>query len=148
MSKFYRGACTRGIYDNMKTAVETVFVGKDRQFNRRFVQMWGHYLAEPTACTPASRWKKGQVEIQAYAERIVIRQDGAIVGEHGRCFGRNQTIYDPWHYVPVLARSPARCVTVRLSKISYCRPIWSMRGAGWRARMTAIARWSKSYRRC
>jgi hypothetical protein len=46
------------------------------------------------------------VEIQTYAERIVIRQDGAIVGEHVRCFGRNQTIYDPWHYVPVLARKP------------------------------------------
>jgi len=51
--EFYRGACTRGIYDNMKTAVETVFVGKDRQFNRRFLQMCGHYLVEPTACTPA-----------------------------------------------------------------------------------------------
>jgi transposase len=25
---FFRGACTRGIYDNMKTAVETVFLGK------------------------------------------------------------------------------------------------------------------------
>jgi hypothetical protein len=35
------------------------------------------------------------VEIQSYAERIVIRQDGAIVGEHMRSFGRNQTIYDP-----------------------------------------------------
>jgi hypothetical protein len=46
------------------------------------------------------------VEIQAYAERIIIRQDGAIVGEHMRCFGRNQTLYDPWHYVPVLARKP------------------------------------------
>jgi hypothetical protein len=46
------------------------------------------------------------VEIQSYAERIVIRQDGAFVGEHVRCFGRNQTIYDPWHYVPVLARKP------------------------------------------
>ena len=46
------------------------------------------------------------VEIQAYADRIVIRQDGAIVGEHRRCFGRGETIYDPWHYVPVLARKP------------------------------------------
>jgi transposase len=62
--EFYRGACTRGIYDNMKTAVETVFVGKDRQFNRRFLQMCGHYLVEPTACTPASGWEKGQVENQ------------------------------------------------------------------------------------
>jgi transposase len=205
--EFYRGACTRGIYDNMKTAVESVFVGKDRQFNRRFLQMCGHYLVEPTACTPASGWEKGQVEnqvgnlrerlftprlrvtsyeelnawlldrcvayaktnrhpeltdqtiwqvfeaertklvpissrfdgfratqaavsktclvrfdsnkysvaaravgrpveIQAYADRIVIRQDGAIVGEHVRCLARNQTLYDPWHYVPVLARKP------------------------------------------
>jgi len=36
----------------------------------------------------------------------VIRQDGAIVGEHARRFGRGETIYDPWHYVPVLARKP------------------------------------------
>ena len=36
---FFKGACTRGIYDNMKTAVETVFGGKDRQYNRRFMQM-------------------------------------------------------------------------------------------------------------
>jgi transposase len=57
---FFRGACTRGIYDNMKTAVETVFIGKHRQFNRRFVRMCGHYLVEPTACTPASGWEKGQ----------------------------------------------------------------------------------------
>jgi hypothetical protein len=29
-----------------------------------------------------------------------------IVAEHVRCFGRGETIYDPWHYVPVLARKP------------------------------------------
>ena len=48
---FFRGACQRGIYDNMKTAVETVFVGKDRQYNRRFLQMCSHYLVELVACT-------------------------------------------------------------------------------------------------
>src|SRR5215472_12880607 len=62
--EFFKGSCTRGIYDNMKTAVETVFIGKDRQFNRRFLQMCGHYLIEPVACTPASGWEKGQVENQ------------------------------------------------------------------------------------
>src|SRR5215813_8848533 len=46
---FFKGACTRGIYDNLKTAVDAVFVGKDRQFNRRFLRMCGHYLVEPTA---------------------------------------------------------------------------------------------------
>jgi transposase len=204
---FFKGTCRRGIYDNMKTAVETVFVGKDRLYNRRFLQMCSHYLVDPVACTPASGWEKGQVEnqvglvrerfftprlrfktydelnawlsdkciayakahhhpelteqtiwdvfeterpqlvpyagrfdgfhavpasvsktclvrfdnnkysvaasavgrpveVHAYADRIVIRQDGRIVGEHPRSFGRGQTIYDPWHYVPVLARKP------------------------------------------
>jgi transposase len=204
---FFKGACTRGVYDNMKTAVETIFIGKDRQYNRRFLQMCSHHLVEPVACTPASGWEKGQVEnqvglvrerfftprlrvknydelnawlmdkciawgkahphperpdrtiwevfeeerpklvpyrgrfdgfhalpasvsktclvrfdnnkysvsasavgrpveIHAYADRIVIRQDGRIVAEHPRCYGRGETIYDPWHYVPVLARKP------------------------------------------
>ncbi|MEQ1771779.1 MAG: IS21 family transposase [Devosia sp.] len=204
---FFKGGCTRGIYDNMKTAVDTIFVGKDRQYNRRFLQMCSHHLVEPVACTPASGWEKGQVEnqvglvrerfftprlkvksydelnalladkciayarthahperpdttiweafeqerphlvayrgrfdgfhalpasvsktclvrfdnnkysvsagavgrpveIHAYADRIVIRQDGRVVAEHTRRYGRGQTIYDPWHYVPVLARKP------------------------------------------
>ena len=61
---FFKGACTRGIYNNMKTAVETIFIGKDRQDDRRFLQMCSHHLVEPVACGPASGWEKGQVENQ------------------------------------------------------------------------------------
>ncbi|MGQ7794678.1 IS21 family transposase, partial [Faunimonas sp. B44] len=61
---FFKGACTRGIYDNMKTAVDAIFVGRERAYNRRFQQMCSHYLVEPVACTPASGWEKGQVENQ------------------------------------------------------------------------------------
>ena len=46
------------------------------------------------------------VEIRAYADRIELRQNGRLVGSHARCFGRDQTMFDPWHYVPVLARKP------------------------------------------
>ena len=46
------------------------------------------------------------VEVHAYADRIIIRQDGRIVAEHSRSFGRGETIYDPLHYMPVLARKP------------------------------------------
>ena len=203
----FKGTCGRGIYDNMKTAVDAIFVGKERLYNRRFQQMCSHYLVDPVACTPASGWEKGQVEnqvglvrerfftprlrfktldelnawlldkciayakahrhpelteqtiwqvfeaerpklvpyvgrfdgfhavpaavsktclvrfdnnkysvaasavgrpveIHAYADRIVIRQGGRIVAEHRRSFGRGETVYDPWHYVPVLARKP------------------------------------------
>ena len=204
---FFRGTCRRGIYDNMTTAVDAVFIGRDRVFNRRFQQMCSHHLVEPTACTPASGWEKGQVEnqvnvvrerffkprlrfatlaelnawlldrcvsyarahphperrdipvweafeaerpslvpyvapfdgfhakaasvsktclvqfdknkysvmsqavgrpveVHAYADRITVRQDGLVVADHARSFGREQTIYNPWHYVPVLARKP------------------------------------------
>ena len=61
---FFRGACTRGIHDNMKTAVDAVFVGKERAYDRRFLQMCGHHLVEPIACTPAAGWEKGRVENQ------------------------------------------------------------------------------------
>jgi hypothetical protein len=66
------------------------------------------------------------VEIRACADRIELRQDGRVVGEHRRVVGRGQTVYDPagatrrrlrlrssarqetreGHYVPVLARKP------------------------------------------
>ena len=240
---FFRGACTRGIYDNMKTAVDTIFVGKDRQYNRRFLQMCSHHLVDPVACTPASGWEKGQVEnqvglvrerfftprlrvktydelnawltdkcvayakvhphperpdqtvwevfeeerpnlvpyrgrfdgfhalpasvsktclvrfdnnkysvnasavgrpveIHAYADRIVIRQDGRVVAEHARHHGRGETIYDPWHYVPVLARKPGALATARRSRTGCCRPRWSGFGANSPDPMTVIARWS------
>lgn len=34
---FFRGTCTRGIYDNLKAVVETIFVGKERAHIRRFL---------------------------------------------------------------------------------------------------------------
>src|ERR1700730_16826107 len=204
---FYGGACRRGVYDNMKTAVEAIFIGKARQYNRRFLQMCSHYLIEPVACNPASGWEKGQVEnqvgnlrdqlfrpkprvgslvelnawledqcaayakrtkhpefkdrtiwevfeeersslverrvpfdgfvekavratttclimadhnrysvdaraagrmvlVRSYAERIVVLFDEVVVADHVRSFKRDQVIYEPWHYIPVLLKKP------------------------------------------
>ena len=36
----------------MKTAVNTVFVGKKRDYNRRFQEMCSHHLVEPVGGTP------------------------------------------------------------------------------------------------
>lgn len=69
------------------------------------------------------------VEIHAYADRIVIRHDGVVVAEHARSFGHGETIYDPWHYVPVLARKPVRCATVRPSRAGFCPRRWSVSDA-------------------
>ena len=63
--RFFGGACRRGIYDNMRTAVATIFAGRQRTFNRRFVQFCSHHLVEPTACNPNAAWEKGQVENQS-----------------------------------------------------------------------------------
>jgi Mu transposase-like protein len=201
------GRSSESIARRTKTAVDAIFVGKGRAYNRRFQQMCGHYLVDPVACTPASGWEKGQVEnqvgvlrrrffvprpkfksyaelnawledrcldyarankhpemrdrtiwevfederprlvpyvgpfdgfhavpasvskiclvrfdnnrysvdaravgrpveIRAYADRLECWQDGQIVGQHERAFGRGKTIFDPLHYIPVLARKP------------------------------------------
>lgn len=56
------GVPRRGIYDNMRTAVDRIGRGKDRQVNARFSAMASHYLFEAEFCNPASGWEKGQVE--------------------------------------------------------------------------------------
>jgi transposase len=56
------GVPRRGIFDNMKTAVDRIGTGKIRQVNARFAAMASHYLFEPEFCNPASGWEKGQVE--------------------------------------------------------------------------------------
>ena len=230
----------------MKTAIDAVFVGKERGYNRRFLQMCGHYLVDPVACTPAAGWEKGQVEnqvglvrerfftprlrfktygdmnawlldqcvayakahrhpefrdqtvwsvfeaerpklvrytgrfdgfhatpaavsktclvrfdnnkysvmakavgrpvdVQAYADRIVIRQDGEIVGEHPRRFGRDQTVYDPWHYVPVLTRKPGALRNGAPFKTGCCQAVLAACAPGSPPPPMATGRWSISW---
>lgn len=203
---FFGGVPRQMIYDNLKTVVEAIFVGKERRFNRRFLALANHYLFEPVACTPESGWEKGQVEnqvgnirewlftprpsfagfaelnawlatrcrelaershpseksrriaecfadeqphlrpvtaefdgyveqmvrvsstclvssdrnrysvparwagqvvsVRTTAEHIRVVADGDVVAAHARCFGREQLICDPWHYLPVLEKKP------------------------------------------
>jgi transposase len=56
------GIPRRGIYDNMKTAVDKVRRGKLRDVNARFSAMVSHYLFDAEFCNPASGWEKGQIE--------------------------------------------------------------------------------------
>jgi hypothetical protein len=56
------GIPERGIYDNMKTAVDKVGRGKQRLVNARFRAMVSHFLYESEFCNPAAGWEKGQVE--------------------------------------------------------------------------------------
>ena len=46
------------------------------------------------------------VTVRAGADRIRVIKNGSVVGEHVRQFGRDKTIYDPWHYVSLLERKP------------------------------------------
>jgi len=48
----------RGIYDNMKTAVDKVLKGKGRVVNARFAVMCAHYLYDPDFCNVASGWRR------------------------------------------------------------------------------------------
>ena len=68
------GIAKRGIYDNMKTAVDKVSRGNGRIVNTRFFAMTAHYLLDPDFCNVASGWEKGIVEknVQDTRRRIWI----------------------------------------------------------------------------
>jgi transposase len=68
------GIARRGIYDNMKTAVDKVKKGKGRTVNKRFAVMCAHYLFDADFCNVASGWEKGVVEknVQDSRRRIWI----------------------------------------------------------------------------
>jgi len=68
------GIPRRGIYDNMKTAVDRVRQGKLRDVNLRFSTMVSHYLFDAEFCNPASGWEKGQIEKNVQDSRHRIWQ--------------------------------------------------------------------------
>ena len=71
------GVPRRGIYDNMKTAVDKVKKGKGRIVNARFSVMCAHYLFDPDFCNVASGWEKGVVEKNVQDSRRRIWIDAA-----------------------------------------------------------------------
>jgi len=68
------GVARRGIYDNMRTAVDKVKRGKGRAVNARFAVMCAHYLFDADFCNVARGWEKGVVEknVQDSRRRIWI----------------------------------------------------------------------------
>ncbi len=52
--RVFGGVPACGIYDNMRTAVDRVGRGKERQVNARFLAMASHYVFEPAFCSPAA----------------------------------------------------------------------------------------------
>jgi transposase len=69
------GVPKRGIYDNMKTAVDKVCKGKGRVVNTRFFAMTAHYLFDPDFCNVASGWEKGVVEKNVQDSRRRVWMD-------------------------------------------------------------------------
>jgi hypothetical protein len=60
---------------------------------------------KPTRKGGAPRSANNDDEKTPVAMDIVIAMS-CVVSEHRHCFGRGETVCDPWHYVPVLVRKP------------------------------------------
>ena len=69
------GVARRGIYDNMRTAVDKVKKGKGREVNVRFSAMCAHYLVDAEFCNVAAGWEKGVVEKNVQDSRRRIWQE-------------------------------------------------------------------------
>ena len=57
-----------------------VFVGKDRQYNRRFLQMCSHHLVEPVACTPAAVGERPSREPGRAGLRALLQAAASVQG--------------------------------------------------------------------
>lgn len=44
--------------------------------------------------------------MRSTAVQVRVAAEDKIIAEHPRCFGRDQLICDPWHYLPVLEKKP------------------------------------------
>jgi len=73
----FGGIPKRGIYDNMRTAVDRIGKGKQRNVNARFESMTGHYLFEAEFCNRAAGWEKGRVEKNVQDRRRHIWREAA-----------------------------------------------------------------------
>ncbi|MBV8047194.1 MAG: IS21 family transposase, partial [Paludibacterium sp.] len=101
------GIARRGIYDNMKTAVDRVLKGKERVVNTRFEAMLSYYLVEPDFCNVASGWEKGVVEknVQDSRRRIWLDAQDVRFGSFaelnlwllGRCRQLWEEVRHPGH---------------------------------------------------
>ena len=58
----FGGVPRRGLYDNMKTAVDRIGRSRERTVNARFQALCSHYLFEPEFCNRAAGWEKGILE--------------------------------------------------------------------------------------
>jgi hypothetical protein len=61
---------------------------------------------------------------------------------HPRAFGRGATVYDPWHYVPVLARKPGALRNGAPFKAWVLPAAMERVRRNWPGPTTAIGRWS------
>ena len=80
------GIPRRGIYDNMKTAVDKVKKGKGRVVNTRFSALCAHYLFDPDFCNVAAGWEKGVVEknVQDSRRRVWLEAQGETFSDFGK----------------------------------------------------------------
>lgn len=53
-----------------------------------------------------ARYAGKPVSLRAYADRLKVIADHQVIAEHQRHFTRDQAIFEPWHYVPILQRKP------------------------------------------
>jgi len=94
------GVPRRGIYDNMKTAVDKIGRAKERTVNARFEAMCGHYLFDADFCNRAAGWEKGIVEknVQDRRRQIwreIAARDWASLAELNRLLAaRSREVWD------------------------------------------------------
>ncbi len=88
------------------------------------------------------------VLVRSHAERIVVLFNDEMVADHPRSFRRDQTIYDPWHYLPVLLKKPGALRNGAPFKNWHLPPAWARSAPSSPSMPMATASSSRSWGPC
>ena len=154
------GVARRGIYDNMKTAVDKISKGKGRIVNARFAVMCAHHWVDADFCNVASGWEKGVAQVLAAVptaglDAVLVAvelglESGAVSAEHvinvrwiarslGRC-RRARSPRKPTTWCSLAA--PARARRIRPRPLAWPESPATPSGCAFTPRWTWSIRWS------
>lgn len=118
------GIPERGMYDNMKTAVDKVGRGKERLINKRFQTMVSRYLFEAEFYNPAAGWEKGRVEKGVQNVRHGLWQDTpAFESLEAQNAWLQQRCLDLWQELPYLENRRCTLFDYRQEEQAHLMPL-------------------------
>lgn len=102
------------------TPYETARISEPKVNHFATVSFDGNHYSVPV------RWASHTVTVKGSAFEVEIYHRGEKIAQHKRCYGRNKTIYQVEHYIPLLEKKPGAVFNARpVREANFPDEIWN-----------------------